>query len=83
MINVVELNRLSDLEPLRPMWHKLLAQTTGYSFFQTPEWLATSWDHYPERQRLRVLRGRVTKHPWSYFEHQARAFDAARMAAGA
>jgi CelD/BcsL family acetyltransferase involved in cellulose biosynthesis len=55
VIDVVEINRLRDLEPLRPAWHKLLAQTAGYSFFQTLEWLEASWDHYPERQRLRVL----------------------------
>jgi CelD/BcsL family acetyltransferase involved in cellulose biosynthesis len=55
VINVVELNRLSDLEPHRPAWSKLLAQTAGHSFFQTLEWLESSWGHYPGRQRLRVL----------------------------
>ena len=55
MITTREINRLCDIDALRPVWHKLLLQTPNYSFFQTPEWIEASWDHYPHAQRLRVI----------------------------
>ncbi len=55
MIDVHEINRPSELDALRPAWRDLLARTPNYSFFQTLEWLETTWRHYPLRQRLRVI----------------------------
>lgn len=55
MLAVHEINRLRDLDALRPVWHKLLLQTPNYSFFQTLEWLEATWSHFAHRQRLRVL----------------------------
>jgi CelD/BcsL family acetyltransferase involved in cellulose biosynthesis len=55
VIGAYEVNRLSDVESLRPAWNELLAQTREYSFFQTPEWLEATWDAYPREQRLRVI----------------------------
>jgi CelD/BcsL family acetyltransferase involved in cellulose biosynthesis len=55
MLAVHELNRLEDLTPLRDTWRRLLTATPRYSFFQTGEWLQTTWNHYPLSQKLRVL----------------------------
>ncbi len=55
MIDVLELNSLRDLEPFHADWRRLLLQTANYSFFQTLEWLQTSWNYYAGDQRLRVL----------------------------
>jgi CelD/BcsL family acetyltransferase involved in cellulose biosynthesis len=55
MLAVHELNRLEDLAPLRETWRRLLAATPRYSFFQTLEWLQTTWNHYSLLQKLRVL----------------------------
>lgn len=55
MVRVYELNQLGQLAPLRDAWHRQLAQTPGYSFFQTPEWLETAWSNYRLPQKLRVV----------------------------
>jgi CelD/BcsL family acetyltransferase involved in cellulose biosynthesis len=55
MLAVHELNRLEDLAPLRDMWRRLLHATPRYSFFQSLEWLQTTWNHYPLPQKLRAL----------------------------
>lgn len=55
MIEVREVNRLNELDALRPVWCELLAKTSRHSFFQTLEWLETAWRSYPHRQRLRVI----------------------------
>ena len=55
MANVVEINRVEDLEALRLTWHALLAQTDGASFFHTLDWLQANWRCDGEKQRLRVL----------------------------
>src|SRR5690349_19858625 len=55
MLAVSELNRLEDLASLRDTWRRLLLATPNYSFFQTLEWLQTTWNHYPLPQKLRLL----------------------------
>jgi CelD/BcsL family acetyltransferase involved in cellulose biosynthesis len=55
VIDAYEINGLRDLEALRPVWGRLLAQTPNHSFFQTLEWLEASWDGYAHPQRLRVV----------------------------
>lgn len=55
VIDAHEINELSDLASLRQEWHRLLSQTANHSFFQTPEWLEASWEHFPHPQRLRVI----------------------------
>ena len=55
MLDVREINRLDELDALRPAWRKLLHETPNFSFFQTLEWLEATWRSYPHRQRLRVL----------------------------
>lgn len=55
MIDSYEVNELRDLTALRDDWNRLLAQTPGYSFFQTLEWLEATWHSYARAQRLRVI----------------------------
>jgi CelD/BcsL family acetyltransferase involved in cellulose biosynthesis len=55
MFAIREINQLAELDALRSVWQRLLLQTPGYSFFQTLEWLETSWDYYPLPQKLRVI----------------------------
>ncbi|HEX6961260.1 MAG TPA: GNAT family N-acetyltransferase [Lacipirellula sp.] len=55
MVEVTEINELSELQSLQPVWQRLLRETPRYSFFQTLEWLQTSWNHYPLPQKLRVM----------------------------
>ena len=54
MLQVREINQLSELTSLRETWSRLLRATPRYSFFQTLEWLEAAWDHYPQ-QRLRAV----------------------------
>jgi CelD/BcsL family acetyltransferase involved in cellulose biosynthesis len=55
MLTVTEVNELRELDSLRAAWHALLRQTPNHSFFQTLEWLETTWPHYPLPQKLRVM----------------------------
>jgi CelD/BcsL family acetyltransferase involved in cellulose biosynthesis len=55
VIEAYEINRLRELDSIREHWRRLLARTPNCSFFHTLEWLETSWSHYPQRQRLRVI----------------------------
>jgi CelD/BcsL family acetyltransferase involved in cellulose biosynthesis len=55
MIKVEECRSLEGLTRLRPAWHKLLAETSGASFFQSSEWLVAYWPHYGADQQLRLL----------------------------
>lgn len=54
MLQVREINQLSELSALRETWSQLLKATPRYSFFQTLEWLEAAWGHYPQ-QKLRAL----------------------------
>jgi CelD/BcsL family acetyltransferase involved in cellulose biosynthesis len=54
VIEVDEINQLSDLDAIEADWRRLLAQTAGFSFFQTLDWLRATWNNYGDRQRLRV-----------------------------
>ncbi len=55
MPNVVEINRIDELAEYRPVWHALLAQTPGATFFQSLEWLETFWRHNGQDKTLRTL----------------------------
>ncbi len=55
MSNVVEINRIEELEHYHLAWSALLRQTSGGSFFQSLEWLRAFWRHYGSDKRLRVL----------------------------
>lgn len=55
MIEVVEINRIEDLEKLRPAWRSLQERTPHGSFFQSLEWLEVYWRHFGAGQTLRVL----------------------------
>jgi len=55
MTEVVEINRIEELEAHRPLWDALLSQTPRASFFQSLDWLQTYWRHFGAGQRLRVL----------------------------
>ncbi len=55
MTNVREINDPAEFAAISADWRRLLAQTPGATYFQTPEWLATYWQHFGDRQRLRVL----------------------------
>jgi CelD/BcsL family acetyltransferase involved in cellulose biosynthesis len=49
------LERLEDLEPLRPEWERLLATLPTASIFSSWEWLAPWWRAFGDRQSLHVL----------------------------
>lgn len=55
MRQVIEINDIQALASYRDVWHRLLAETRGASFFQTLEWLEVYWKHYGQGQKLRVL----------------------------
>jgi len=55
MGEVRQLDRLDELEPLRPAWDRLLKQTPGATFFQSFDWLSALWRHFGREQRFRVL----------------------------
>jgi CelD/BcsL family acetyltransferase involved in cellulose biosynthesis len=55
MIDVIEINRLGELDAHRGTWRQLLRETPDHSFFHSLEWLETTWRHYTLRQRLRVI----------------------------
>jgi CelD/BcsL family acetyltransferase involved in cellulose biosynthesis len=55
VFTIREINQFAELDALRADWRRLLLETPGYSFFQTLEWLQTSWGYYPLPQKLRVI----------------------------
>ena len=55
MPDVVEINRIDELAEYRPVWHSLMAQTPGATFFQSLEWLETFWRHNGQAKTLRTL----------------------------
>lgn len=55
MTEFQEFRSMEALAELRPLWHSLLAQTPGATFFQTLEWLEVYWKHFGDSQKLRVL----------------------------
>ena len=55
MAEVLEINRLDQLEHYRMVWDSLLPTTPRASFFHTFDWLTTYWRHFGQDQRLRVL----------------------------
>ncbi len=52
---VVEINRIDQLEDLRLIWTLLASQTRDASFFHTLDWLQAYWRHFGAEQQLRVL----------------------------
>ena len=63
MVEVIEINRVEELEHYRLLWAALLAQTRRASFFQSLDWLQVYWKHFGREQRLRVLIVRVEDEP--------------------
>ena len=55
MSNVIELNHIDDLKEYQDDWSRLLAVTSGGSFFQSLDWLEVYWHHFAEEQALRVF----------------------------
>ena len=55
MSEVIEVNRIEDLEAYRLLWNALLPRTPGASFFQSLDWLTAYWHHFGQNQKLRVL----------------------------
>jgi CelD/BcsL family acetyltransferase involved in cellulose biosynthesis len=55
MLEIREINEVSELPALRPAWEALAAITPGADFFRTPDWLNVYWRHFGAGQRLRVL----------------------------
>lgn len=55
MADIVEINRLEDLESYRLAWNALLPQTPRASFFHSFDWFATYWKHFGHERRMRVL----------------------------
>ncbi|MEO1496250.1 MAG: GNAT family N-acetyltransferase [Planctomycetota bacterium] len=53
--DVVEVNRIEDLQSYHLAWSALHAETPGATFFQTLEWLTAYWRHQGKGRRLRVL----------------------------
>jgi len=55
MLRVKEINSLAELQPYWLMWRKLLGETRGATFFQSPTWLEAYWLAFGHPGRLRVL----------------------------
>ncbi len=55
MSHIVEINSIEQLSTYCLLWKRLLQQTPGASFFQSLDWLEVYWQHYGDRQKLRVL----------------------------
>jgi CelD/BcsL family acetyltransferase involved in cellulose biosynthesis len=55
MAQVVEINDPAELPGYQLLWAKLAGETPGASFFHSLAWLQTYWQHYGQKQRLRVL----------------------------
>jgi CelD/BcsL family acetyltransferase involved in cellulose biosynthesis len=55
MPDVLEINRIDELAEYRPVWHSLMAETPGATFFQSLEWLETYWRHDGQDKTLRTL----------------------------
>ncbi len=53
--SVFEINDLATLAELQMLWSELLAKTPRPAFCQTFDWLQLYWDHFSDRQRLRVF----------------------------
>ncbi|QDV49447.1 GNAT family N-acetyltransferase [Gimesia fumaroli] len=54
-MDIIEVNEIKDLESYRNDWNRLLSVTPGGSFFQSLDWLAIYWQHFHEKQYLRVF----------------------------
>ena len=54
MPHVCEFSAISDLNPYRSDWNRLLRQTPGGTFFQSYDGLDVYWRHLSADQRLRV-----------------------------
>ncbi|PQO26455.1 GNAT family N-acetyltransferase [Blastopirellula marina] len=52
---IVEVNDVAQLARYASAWDDLHARTPDATFFQTWEWLAVSWKHFPRRQKLRLI----------------------------
>ena len=55
MSEVVEINRVEDLDAHHLLWRSLLGRTANGSFFQSLDWLKAYWRHFGSGQKLRVL----------------------------
>lgn len=55
MTEVIEINRIGDLDHYHLAWQSNLTQTRGASFFQSLPWLRAFWAHFGNGKRLRVL----------------------------
>ena len=55
MIEVLEINSVSESSCFAEDWRRLLLQTRGASFFQSWEWLDCYWTHFGAGQELRLL----------------------------
>ena len=54
-MDIIEVNEIKDLQPFRKDWNRLLSVTPGGSFFQSLDWLEVYWQHFHEKQYLRVF----------------------------
>ncbi|QDT98874.1 GNAT family N-acetyltransferase [Gimesia aquarii] len=54
-MSVIELNEIEGLKAYHADWNRLLAATPGGNFFQSLDWLQVYWQHFGEKQYLRVL----------------------------
>ncbi|TWT42737.1 GNAT family N-acetyltransferase [Botrimarina hoheduenensis] len=61
--DVIEINRIEDLQSYHLAWSALHAETPGASFFHTLEWLTAYWNHHGKGKRLRVLIVRSSGRP--------------------
>ncbi|UUO07233.1 GNAT family N-acetyltransferase [Blastopirellula sp. J2-11] len=52
---IFEINDIGQLPFWTSQWDQLHARTSAATFFQTWEWLAVTWKHFPRPQKLRLL----------------------------
>lgn len=55
MLHVDEYRDWKSLATLRDAWNALLPQTVGATYFHSYDWLETYWQHFGDKQRLRIL----------------------------
>ncbi|REK22946.1 MAG: GNAT family N-acetyltransferase [Planctomycetota bacterium] len=60
MSHVLEINDLESLAAYRLLWHSMLGETEGATFFQSLDWLELYWKHFGPQgsgdvEKLRVL----------------------------
>lgn len=55
LITVKEINQLEEFDKFKAVWNTLLSDTSGATFFHSPEWLGVYLNHYGTGGKFRIL----------------------------